>query len=107
MAGGSPADPGGDPTRAALHVLLAAISQGEDVATVAAQMRHADPTTTRRVYTQVMTHTRQGVAERLDDALWGANGNSGRKQVASGDLRASVEALESRKSPLPCGSSRT
>jgi integrase len=47
------------------------ISQGEDVATVAAQMRHADPTTTLRVYTQVMKHTRHGVAERLDDALWG------------------------------------
>jgi len=40
------------------------ISQGEDVATVAAQMRHADPTTTLRIYTQVMKHTRHGVAER-------------------------------------------
>jgi integrase len=65
------------------------ISQGEDVATVAAQMRHADPTTTLRVYTQVMKHTRQGVGERLDDALWGANGDSGRKVVANRDLGAS------------------
>jgi hypothetical protein len=58
------------------------IAQGEDVATVAAQMRHADPTTTLRVYTQVMKHTRHGVAERLDEALRGAD--SGRKKVANG-----------------------
>jgi hypothetical protein len=38
---------------------------------VAAQMRHSDPTTTLSVYTQVMKHTRSGVAERLEEALWG------------------------------------
>jgi hypothetical protein len=47
------------------------IAQGEDVATVAAQVRHSDPTTTLRIYTQVMKHTRSGVAERLEEALWG------------------------------------
>ena len=47
---------------------------------MAAQMRHADPTTTLRVYTQVMQHARQGVAERLDQAL---SGVSSRKSVAN------------------------
>jgi integrase len=47
------------------------ISQGEDLATVAAQMRHADPSTTLRIYTHVMKHRRSGVAERLDAAIWG------------------------------------
>jgi integrase len=52
------------------------VAQGEDVAVAAAQMRHADPSTTLRVYTQVMMHRREGVAERLDVALWGAGGHS-------------------------------
>ena len=39
---------------------------------MAAQMRHSDPTTTLRIYTQVMKHTRSGVAERLEEALWPA-----------------------------------
>ena len=56
------------------------IAQGEDVATVAAQMRHSDPTTTLRVYTQVMRHMRHGVAQRLDEAIWG---DSGRNPVAN------------------------
>jgi integrase len=47
------------------------VAQGEDLSTVAAQMRHADPSTTLRVYTHVMQHRRKGVAERLDMALWG------------------------------------
>lgn len=47
------------------------VAQGEDIATVAAQMRHADPTTTLRVYTQVLEHTRRGAAERLEQAIWG------------------------------------
>ena len=34
-------------------------------------MRHADLSTTLRVYTHVMKHRREGVAERLDAALWG------------------------------------
>jgi hypothetical protein len=38
---------------------------------VAAQMRHADPSTTLRVYSHVMQHRRKGVAERLDLAIWG------------------------------------
>jgi integrase len=49
------------------------ISQGEDLATVAAQMRHADPSTTLRIYTHVMKHRRSGVAERLDAAIWGTD----------------------------------
>ena len=48
------------------------IAQGEDLSTVAAQMRHADLSTTLRAYTHVMKHRRQGVAERLDDTLRGA-----------------------------------
>jgi hypothetical protein len=53
------------------------IAQKEDVATVAAQMRHADPNTALKVYTQMMKHSDQGVAERLDEAIWGANVDSG------------------------------
>jgi integrase len=59
------------------------IAQGEQLSTVAAQMRHADLSTTLRVYTHVMKHRRDGVAERLDQAIWGeASRNSGRKLVA-------------------------
>ena len=47
------------------------IAQGEELPTVAAQMRHADLSTTLRIYTHVMKHRREGVAERLDTALWG------------------------------------
>ncbi len=65
------------------------IAQGEDVATVAAQMRHSDPTTTLRIYTQVMKHTRSGVAERLEEALWG--GDSA-KEVASRSQNGSFAA---------------
>jgi integrase len=68
------------------------IAQGEELPTVAAQMRHADISTTLRVYTHVMKHRREGVAERLDEALWGAeNGrdqNSGRNSVAKMPLLA-------------------
>ena len=49
------------------------IAQGEDLPTVAAQMRHADMGTTLTVYTHVMKHARAGVAERLDQAIWGAD----------------------------------
>jgi integrase len=52
------------------------IAQGEDLSTVAAQMRHADLSTTLRVYTHVMKHRREGVAERLDEAIWGAAAGS-------------------------------
>lgn len=45
------------------------IANGEDLATIAAQMRHADQTTTLKIYTHVMKHRRSGVAERLDEAL--------------------------------------
>jgi integrase len=57
------------------------IAQGEELPTVAAQMRHADLSTTLRIYTHVMKHRREGVAERLDTALWG-DPNSGRNSVA-------------------------
>ena|SRR5437764_15048965 len=59
------------------------IASGEDP--LAAQMRHADLSTTLRVYTHVMKRRREGVAERLDATLWGdANTVSGRQAVASG-----------------------
>ncbi len=75
------------------------IAQGEELPTVAAQMRHADITTTLRVYTHVMKHRREGVAERLDEALSGAEvgrsphqdrdgRNSGRNSVAKTPLLA-------------------
>lgn len=76
------------------------IAQGEDVATVAAQMRHADPTTTLRVYTQVMRHNRQGVAERLDEALWG-------KEVASRSQEGTSEPSVDDVIPGSIGVSRT
>jgi integrase len=61
------------------------IAQGEELPTVAAQMRHADISTTLRVYTHVMKHRREGVAERLDEALWdaefGRDQNSGHISV--------------------------
>jgi integrase len=57
------------------------IAQGEELPTVAAQMRHADLSTTMRIYTHVMKHRREGVAERLDTALWGDQ-NSGRNSVS-------------------------
>jgi integrase len=47
------------------------ISRGEDISTVAAQMRHADVSTTLKVYTHVMKHRREGVAGRLDDLVFG------------------------------------
>jgi integrase len=68
------------------------IAQGEELPTVAAQMRHADITTTLRIYTHVMRHRRDGVAERLDQALWGGQKsegpNSGRNSVAKTPLLA-------------------
>ena len=76
------------------------IAQGEDLSTVAAQMRHADLSTTLRVYTHVMKHRRQGVAERLDEAMWGTDGgrsagpgdHSGRETVASSPLGGDGES---------------
>jgi integrase len=47
------------------------ISDGVDISTVAAQMRHADVSTTLKVYTHVMKHRRDGVAERLDAMVFG------------------------------------
>ena len=47
------------------------VSSGEALSTVAAQMRHADPSTTLKVYTHVMKHRREGVAARLDDVVFG------------------------------------
>jgi len=52
------------------------IAQGEDLPTVASQMRHADLGTTLKVYTHAMQHTRGGVAERLDAAIWGDRGSN-------------------------------
>jgi integrase len=48
------------------------IAQGEDLATVADHMRHADQSTTLKIYTHVMKHRRRGVAERLDRAVFGS-----------------------------------
>jgi integrase len=61
------------------------IAQGEELSTVAAQMRHADLSTTLRIYTHVMKHRREGVAERLDEAIWGdgSTQNSGCKRAAN------------------------
>jgi integrase len=74
------------------------IAQGEDLPTVAAQMRHADLSTTLRVYTHVMKHRREGVAERLDAALWGdSNTVSGRKEVASGPESPAADAGGQRR----------
>ena len=68
------------------------IAQGEELPTVAAQMRHADISTTLRIYTHVMKHRREGVAERLDEALRGAefvrHQNSGDKLVTKTPLLA-------------------
>src|SRR4051794_5298270 len=68
-------------------------------------MRHADLNTTLRIYTHVMQHRRYGVAERLDEALWGRDSqNSGCKRAASGPetVSSAIEAgtgsaLESEK----------
>lgn len=62
---------------------------------MAAQMRHADLSTTLCVYTHVMKHRREGVAERLDQALWGSEAggrNSGRKSVAKTPLLVQEDA---------------
>ena len=65
------------------------ISDGVDISTVAAQMRHADVSTTLKVYTHVMKHRRDGVAERLDAMVFGdRDPDSGRKEVASRSLRS-------------------
>jgi hypothetical protein len=46
---------------------------------------HADLSTTLRIYTHVMKHRREGVAERLEKAIWGQN--SGRNSVAKNASR--------------------
>ncbi len=63
------------------------IAQGEDLATVADHMRHGDQSTTLKVYTHVMKHRRKGVAERLDETVYGRSGTEdSRKPVASAGL---------------------
>ena len=69
---------------------------------MAAQMRHSDPTTTLRVYTQVMKHSRHGVAQRLDDQLWGATG----KEVANGSQTAGSAGAETPPAPSNIGALR-
>jgi integrase len=60
------------------------VSQGADVATVAAQMRHADLTTTLRYYTHAQQHLRKAAADTFDAVVWGISDSiPGRKQVAS------------------------
>ena len=49
------------------------IAQGEDLATVAEHMRHADQGTTLKIYTHVMKHRRKGVTKRLDRTVFGAD----------------------------------
>ena len=50
-------------------------------------MRHRDQTTTLRVYTKVMEHSREGVAERLDQALGfeGLDANEVANEVANAE----------------------
>jgi integrase len=58
------------------------IAQGEDVATVADHMRHADHSTTLKIYTHVMKHRRRGVAERLDETVFGRQDIPGGRPVS-------------------------
>jgi len=49
------------------------------------------PTTTLRIYTQVMQHSRRGVAERLDQAIWGdSRSQTGRKTAESEPISATA-----------------
>ena len=80
------------------------IAQGEELSTVAAQMRHADLSTTLRVYTHVVKHRREGVAERLDAAIWGeAASNSGCKRAASRPQTQSTTVEPETDSALASG----
>ena len=49
-------------------------------------MRHKDMTTTLRIYTQVLEHSREGVGERLDHAIWGFGMPQGTREDALGPL---------------------
>jgi hypothetical protein len=52
-------------------------------------MRHADVSTTLKVYTHVMKHRRDGVAERLDAMVFGnRDRDPGRKEVATRGIKA-------------------
>jgi integrase len=66
------------------------VSQGEDFATVAQQMRHSDVATTQRYYTHAMGHRRSGIAERLDETLT-ATGFRVAFRVANGGSQAPGE----------------
>ena len=85
------------------------IAQGEELPTVAAQMRHADISTTLRVYTHVMKHRREGVAERLDEALWGAESAGepefwsqfGRKNAVLGAKTLEPPATPTARTSIP------
>ncbi len=67
------------------------VAQGADVATVAAQMRHADLTTTLRYYTHAQDHLRKDAADRFDAAVWtGDEPIPGREEVASEGLTAAL-----------------
>jgi integrase len=80
------------------------IAQGEELSTVAAQMRHADLSTTLRIYTHVMKHRRDGVAQRLDRAIWGERAsNSGCKRAANGPGAAPTAAERETDSALQSG----
>jgi Phage integrase family len=72
------------------------VSQGADVATVAAQIRHADLTTTLRYYTHAQQHLRKAAADAFDAAVWGArDAIPGRKKVADPAMIAALGGGES------------
>jgi integrase len=67
------------------------VAQGADVATVAAQMRHADLTTTLRYYTHAQQHLRKAAADAFDAAVWGQGDRVlGRKRVAGSGMTAAL-----------------
>ncbi len=65
-------------------------------------MRHADITTTLRVYTHVMKHRPEGVAERLDEALAGAEVGRNPHQDQNGAHRRQVD-IGTWRSGIPVG----
>jgi hypothetical protein len=76
------------------------VSQGADVATVAAQMRHADLTTTLRYYTHAQEHLRKAAADQFDAAVWGSGDPvAGRNQVADSVLTSALGGRETAANP--------
>jgi integrase len=105
LLAGRPTIPAGVTPHSLRHTFCSLlIANREDLATIAAQMRHADTSTTLRIYTHVMKHRREGVAERLDVAIWGeAPTNSGCKRAASGPETSSPVNRTQTTSALASG----